>query len=449
MAITLNDNIQVNAGKPIESKYLNLLNMPYSSTTEVTNRISIPERYTGLTVNILNDEYWFATGVTNTDLILKTKSSGIVINGVSNVGSGTGVFSGITTGGVINLRSFAGSGDTTISQSGDTIIIQSTGGTNPTSDILFYDNNLQTYTPYSAYTTGVTFYYGNTQPTGLTHLNLNADLRVPVLSFTTGITLSAVTRNVGDLYWDNEDDTVSVKLSSEVTQQLGEESLLKIYNNTGSLIPNGSVVYLTGSFGNRSTVGLARASELDGSIVDHIVGMSTEDISAANEGFITLFGLVRGLNTTGFTEGDIIYTSTVSFGEYTNVKPTYPDYAIEVGFVTKIDATDGRILVRISDVSQEQFLRNVQSVNAPYTATTRTDILSVVSGGDIFLPASPLVGQSITILDQTGDAETDNITIDGNGKLINGFTEALINSNYGSISVVYNGTNWYASTITP
>lgn len=451
MAITLNDNIQVNAGKPVESKYLNLLNESYSSTTEVTNRITIPERFIGLTVNVNNDEYWFATGVTDSDLILKTKSSGIVINGVDNIGTGTGVFSGITTGGVINLRSFIGSGDTSVNLSGDTIIIQSTGGTNPTSDILFYNESQQTYEPYSAFTSGVTFYYGTTQPTGQTHLNLNADLRVPVLSLTTGITLSAVTRNIGDLYWDNSDETLSIKLTNEVTQQVGEENLLKVRNNTAGNIGNGNVVYLTGSDAGRATIGLARASEIDTNIVDHVIGVTTEDISAGDTGFVTLFGLVREVNTSGFTEGDILYLSTTVLGGFTNVKPAYPDYAIEIGFVTNADATNGRILIRLSDISQEQFLRNVQTVNTPYTASTRSDILSVLGGGGgfIYLPTSPLTGQTITIIDENGDAETDPITIDGNGKLINGYNEATINSNYGSISVVYNGTNWYASTITP
>ena len=56
MAIILNDNIKINAGKPSESKYLSTGNTAYSGTTlvdaksGVTTAIPISERHLGLTV---------------------------------------------------------------------------------------------------------------------------------------------------------------------------------------------------------------------------------------------------------------------------------------------------------------------------------------------------------------------------------------------------------------
>lgn len=72
MAIGLNDNIKIEAGKPGDAKYLNPLNTPYSSINEVNTTIPVPQRHVGLTVNINNVEYWYKLGVTDTNLVLKT-----------------------------------------------------------------------------------------------------------------------------------------------------------------------------------------------------------------------------------------------------------------------------------------------------------------------------------------------------------------------------------------
>lgn len=449
MAIQFNDNIKVNAGKPIDSKYLSSLNAPYTGETHVTNSIPVPERHIGLTVNINNSEYWFASGVTNSDLVLKTASSGSTINGVQNVGSGIGIYSGVTAGGSVNLRSILGSGDTAVSLSGDTVIIRSTGGTSLENGILRFDSGQQTFQPYTGFTSGVTFYENGIDPTGTTRLNLNARLSVTELRLSTGHTASGSTHLPGDIYWDEEDSTVSIKQSENVIQQVGQELFVKVKNNTAGLITNGSVVYISGSDGGRPTVQAARASQNDTSIVDEVIGLATENIAAGNEGFVTISGLVRDIVTTGFTEGDIVYLSTTVYGGLTNVKPEYPDYTIEVGVVTNVGVSDGRILVRVVNISQPQVLRSVEIINPPFTASTRSDVISSIGSGIIYLPASPLTGQQITVIDHDGDAGTFTITINGNGKLINGDTQGMINTNYGSVTLVYNGINWYVTVSTP
>lgn len=73
MAIVLNDNIKINAGKPSEAKYLNPnTNVPYTGTTQVNTLVPISERHRGLTVLIGDTEYWYKDGVANIDLILKS-----------------------------------------------------------------------------------------------------------------------------------------------------------------------------------------------------------------------------------------------------------------------------------------------------------------------------------------------------------------------------------------
>lgn len=81
----------------------------------------------------------------------------------------------------------------------------------------------------------------------------------------------------------------------------------------------------------------------------------------------------------------------------------------------------------------------------PFTATSATHYIhcSGTSAISIFLPTSPKLNQIIVIADAKGNAGANNITINGNGKKINGLTTILISSNYGSISFVYNGVNWF------
>jgi hypothetical protein len=89
----------------------------------------------------------------------------------------------------------------------------------------------------------------------------------------------------------------------------------------------------------------------------------------------------------------------------------------------------------------------VAIVNANYTATTTNHVLLVntAAARTITLPASPVDGQVYHIKDKSGNALTNNITIAGNGNDIDGAGSATINTDYGSLYVVYSSTEgaWF------
>lgn len=92
MAIILNDNLKINAGKPVDIKYLASTNQPYESTSAVLSAIPQALRYVGLTVNVNNIEYWFYNGVADGNLVIKDSgvaSTGLTtaVNGLTKVGS--------------------------------------------------------------------------------------------------------------------------------------------------------------------------------------------------------------------------------------------------------------------------------------------------------------------------------------------------------------------------
>lgn len=81
----------------------------------------------------------------------------------------------------------------------------------------------------------------------------------------------------------------------------------------------------------------------------------------------------------------------------------------------------------------------------PYAAVAEERILADVSGGafTINLPASPLVGDTIQIIDVTGSAGTNNITVGRNGQEIQNLAEDLIIDINNSITtLVYSGVTY-------
>ena len=149
----------------------------------------------------------------------------------------------------------------------------------------------------------------------------------------------------GRVFYDAENHCVTVyNDESDISLQLGQEEYIRIRNNTGSTIGNGKAVYITGAQGQHTTVGLATAS---GELQSEAVGIATHDIENNSFGYITTFGLVRGINTTAFTGGDELFVS-VTDGELTNTSPIAPNYKTSVGHVV-VAGNNGSILVTPRD----------------------------------------------------------------------------------------------------
>lgn len=80
----------------------------------------------------------------------------------------------------------------------------------------------------------------------------------------------------------------------------------------------------------------------------------------------------------------------------------------------------------------------------PYT-TLDSDFVILVdtSAARTITPlGSPTTGQMYRIKDSVGTANTFNITITPSGKNIDGAASTTIANSYGSIDIVYNGTEW-------
>jgi len=112
--------------------------------------------------------------------------------------------------------------------------------------------------------------------------------------------------------------------------------------------------------------------------------------------------------------------------------------------------TEIKTLAYVSDITGGSSSNQVGLdlvTSSSITATTDSHYIhySGSTAGNIYLPASPKDRQQIVVSDAKGNAFTNNITVYGNGKTINGNSTALIDSNYGTLLFVYNGFNWIGS----
>jgi hypothetical protein len=95
-------------------------------------------------------------------------------------------------------------------------------------------------------------------------------------------------------------------------------------------------------------------------------------------------------------------------------------------------------------VSSNDAIEVFSPVAYPFTVGAQTAFVPVdtSSARTVNLGSTPVSGQKHIIKDNTGTASTHNITLNGNGNNIDGSSTSLININYGSLTVVFNGTQW-------
>lgn len=210
-------------------------------------------------------------------------------------------------------------------------------------------------------------------------------------------TSAAVDVTVGQVAWNDTDETLDVGINSSVTLQVGQESLLRARNDTSGDIPNGTVVYVSGALGNRPTIAPACANN-GAPCTGKVIGVTTQLIPINGDGFVTTEGLVRGLDTTedfasvSLSAGDVLYLSTTP-GEWVKTPPASPAREVRVGYVTRISPSVGTIFVSIDN---GRTLEELHDVN----------IVSVFDGDVLIYDASASIWQHVA---QSGiDAGTLN-----------------------------------------
>lgn len=146
--------------------------------------------------------------------------------------------------------------------------------------------------------------------------------------------------------------------------------ITNVYNNTGSTIPKGSVVYINGRHSsNLPTVALAQANNEENSYKTFALVQS--DIPTSSSGVAIQAGRIENLNlpTSSYTDGDILYLSPTVAGGYTTTKPLAPFHICKLGSVTRAHPTLGSIEIKIENGWQLDELSDVSIAAVPDDST--------------------------------------------------------------------------------
>lgn len=176
-------------------------------------------------------------------------------------------------------------------------------------------------------------------------------------------TTNVTTPSAGQMAWNIDENTVDLGLNG-ATLQIGQEQLVRVRNNTGSTIVNGTAVMATGTLGASGRVTVAPAN-INGSTYKYMLGVVTESITAGADGFCTVFGKVRGIQTNGanygetWVDGDVIYVKDSDGGALTKVIPTGTQVKLPIAIVVKAHGTNGTLFIRVTPIDE----------NASYTKT--------------------------------------------------------------------------------
>ena len=166
------------------------------------------------------------------------------------------------------------------------------------------------------------------------------------------------------LTWNDIDGTLDLGLKGgNVTLQIGQETVARVVNKTDAdlLEADFKIVRVRsvsegGAQGQRLAVVLAQADNDADSTTT--LGVVTETIIKNQEGFITIFGQVRQIDTTGaksyggletWVDGDVLYLSPTHAGYLTNIKPISPQHLVIIGYVEYAHQNNGKIFVKVDN----------------------------------------------------------------------------------------------------
>lgn len=172
---------------------------------------------------------------------------------------------------------------------------------------------------------------------------------------------SAEAVDIGGIVWNPIDGTFDMGLIGGVTLQAGQE--LHMYGKATEAISNGQAVMFAGVQGDHILIAKADATIINAN-PEYFIGIATQNFSNNQFGYVTVFGNVRGLNTTAYTLGSVLYYNSESStdGLLTATEPTAPNAKIIVAAVVRVHANQGILLVRPHVMPK---LKDIQDVYAP------------------------------------------------------------------------------------
>jgi len=224
-------------------------------------------------------------------------------------GSGTGDITAVNAG--TNLTGGGDTGDVTVSLSSSVVGL----------------NNLQTTTLTASHVTGT-------------------DLKIDYIDFNNN--LVEPTFQTGRLHYDPAtSDLIYDTNVSGVTINIGQQTVVRAKNTSGSPISKGKFVRITGGSGSFPVIALASWTDEGNSA--NTIGAVMQDVLQNGFTYVLLNGTLEGVNTNNgvYNAGDLLYLS--SSGDFTKVQPLPPKHAVRLGQIVRAQTNNGVIFVKVDN----------------------------------------------------------------------------------------------------
>jgi hypothetical protein len=217
----------------------------------------------------------------------------------------------------------------------------------------------------------------------------------------------------GELAWNADDQTLDVAKGGGTVLQVGQEMSFLVHNDTAGTINEGTGVMYAGTYGASGQLKVAPMLA-NGTLPGHVfLGVMTETVTAGNDGFVTTFGKVRGINTSAFPEGSILYCDPAVPGGFVTTEPDGPNLKLPVAAVIH-SGNNGTIFVR---AATGQFLKDCHDVET--ADAHQGDVLTWDDAQNRWehrpspprsiTIAGPQAGDAFTLFRTEGDASLSNV----------------------------------------
>lgn len=159
-------------------------------------------------------------------------------------------------------------------------------------------------------------------------------------------TTATVTDATGRLYYNDEDmyQTLSFQMNGSVIQHIGEETFYRV--RLSAAATKGQVLMFTGTLGASGGLTAAPATGLTFEQSNYLLGIAGESGSTNDWVTVYEFGEVKGVNTSTFTQGQILYYDPTVAGGLTATKPNTPNAIAVIAAVVHVGTSNGVLFVR-------------------------------------------------------------------------------------------------------
>lgn len=199
-----------------------------------------------------------------------------------------------------------------------------------------------------------------------------------------------------------------------------EKLTAKVINADSVTINKGQPVYVFSAQGDLISVKLA--VNTGDATSAQTLGLAADSIAANAEGLVVCQGVLTNVDTSTYTAGQGLYLGATA-GAITATKPYAPNHIVYLGFVEKVNATSGRIYVRVQNGYE---LDEIHDVDIDHTQPLASADYLTYNGTTGLWQNAPLA------------IEDDTAPVLGGNLDVGGFS--IVSTANGDITLTPNGT---------